>query len=812
MIEGFPPLAFVPSEVRPRRGEKGRSAPLPVEVLARRQEIAQILQVKVSELSRRLKSMTDSERKAVFYKLEHEGGVNPAAILSGTDLKPIAQPSPDVVYAVPKQDNLDRLSQKIDEFATAEVVKQHVKHEWLARLSSIEEADPKERLSDDLRKQYATLITRAHVICEIEFLSLQKGSRQVSTEIEGWITDLQQAFAGGVNGHFFEHEITPPVCRAVIRCSGAMFRQLVEDPTWIARIRWIESRPRFQTFHEVLEAFRVQDLAELKSPAADAPIVCVVDSGVTSGNPFLKPVIHPDLSKSFLRQQPANPNDEHGHGSAVASLAAYYGLNLAAGAENTPRLWIASARILDADNQIEDERLFSRVLEEVVEYFVPRGVKVFCLAVGDHTKIWGDATRRALPRKSWVARRIDQLSRKHDVVFVTCTGNITVTELSEFAKQGAVYPACFGTSDGHLLDPGQAALAITVGSISQGTTIVAGRDSRALALRNQPSPFTRSGPGICGEIKPELVEYGGNLALDTLSGHVRENRGLQVVAASRQLTPAVAFCTGTSFAAPRIAHRLALIGQDLRSLGIEPSAPLLRAFLINSTAHREEGDELRSLRETLTQMQQPEKLDMLLGYGIADHDRATGCDDYSVISYFQGDIGPDQVMFFDITVPAELAASGDWRRLTVTVAHAPEVQRWGLERYFGTDLKWRMFRGDESRDQIVAAMSEAVTVSDEDAPEEESAEADVTLPKELEFRPRLTKRSRGTVQHASFEWRQHKAEYSERSYTLAVASYHRWQRGVENIPIAIVVRLEDLGRQVPIYATVRNTVRVQVEV
>ena len=94
----------------------------------------------------------------------------------------------------------------------------------------------------------------------------------------------------------------------------------MEEPEWIERIRWIESRPRFQTFNEVLDAFRVQDLAPISSPPQDASVVCIVDSGVTSGNPFLEKVVRPSLEKSFLRKQPSNPNDEHGHGSAVASL------------------------------------------------------------------------------------------------------------------------------------------------------------------------------------------------------------------------------------------------------------------------------------------------------------------------------------------------------------------------------------------------------------------------------------------------------------------------------------------------------------
>ena len=36
----------------------------------------------------------------------------------------------------------------------------------------------------------------------------------------------------------------------------------------------------------------------------------------------------------------------------------------------------------------------------------------------------------------------------------------------------------------------------------------------AIAEQKQPSPFTRCGPGIGKEIKPELVELGGNYLID----------------------------------------------------------------------------------------------------------------------------------------------------------------------------------------------------------------------------------------------------------------------------------------------------------
>ena len=63
--------------------------------------------------------------------------------------------------------------------------------------------------------------------------------------------------------------------------------------------------------------------------------------------------------------------------------------------------------------------------------------------------------------------------------------------------------------------------------------------------------------------------------------------------ASHQLTPAIRYDSGTSYAAPRTTHKLAMIMSDLRPLGIVPSASLLKAFLINSARYPLGGDDMK---------------------------------------------------------------------------------------------------------------------------------------------------------------------------------------------------------------------------
>ncbi|MBK9205819.1 MAG: hypothetical protein IPL73_26055 [Candidatus Obscuribacter sp.] len=76
----------------------------------------------------------------------------------------------------------------------------------------------------------------------------------------------------------------------------------------------------------------------------------------------------------------SNPSDEYNQGSGVASLAAFQDINISRGAVNEAGSWIASARILDANNHIEG-RLLSAVLRDVVEEYVKHGIRIFNLSV-----------------------------------------------------------------------------------------------------------------------------------------------------------------------------------------------------------------------------------------------------------------------------------------------------------------------------------------------------------------------------------------------------------------------------------------------
>lgn len=803
MNPDFPLLSLTQPQTAKRGKEPPRLLPLSPEKIQQRKEKADNLRQQVRRISRQLQEMSEEERKAVLIKLEHEQKIN----LSGTGLKPIAESTQHFTLAVPRTEKLDKLEEKIEEFGEGDLKRGQPPNKDFAYLNTIEEASPQDRLCQVFFEQYDELIQKDWIIFEIEMMSLERGEKQQRQELLKIREEISKLFESGTKGNLFEQEEIKGTCRAVIRCTGEVFQELVEDRKWQTKIVYFDARPAFETFHQTLRNFSVEKLGEFISPPSDAPMVCIVDSGVTIENPFLKPVVREDLILSFLRTESDkdNPNDECGHGSGVASLASYYALNLYQNAENRGKIWIASARVLNQDNEIEDERLFSKILEEVVKTFTLIGIKIFNLSIQFINRKWHEEAKRTIPRRSWIARTIDKLSREHNIVFITVTGNISTSNVKYYYGDGLAYPEYFIDDEASIYDPGQASLAITVGSMSP-TTQAVGQITTAMAIaeEHQPSPFTRCGPGINREIKPELVEYGGNYLLDQ-NGTVRENPGMNVIMASHQLTPAITHKSGTSFAAPRVAHKMARILYDMQSLGFDDiSASLLKALTVNSATYPPYYGNFDNFKQAMDE-KKPKHWLNVVGYGIPDDIRATECDKYTAILIFQEKIQPNTVKFFEIPVPECLVETPPTKvkRLTVTVVYAPEVQRWGLETYLGTTLKWRMFRGNVDQEEVIKYMS---------VEEEENDEETGENPKELKFEPGITLRSRGTVQHGICEWKQHKSEYSQNCYTLAIAAYEKWNReNPDPVPYAVVVRLEDTTQTADVYVEVQN-IMAQLEV
>lgn len=794
----YEPLVLSAPEITQRKKEKPRLVPLSKEDIEHRYHRYQEVVNKVSPLSDELKSASKTDKESLIFKIEHEIPID----LVGTDLKLFLDSNEGYSLAVPTSDNLDKLIRKIEEYGTAKIKKNILPNQRLVQpMKDFSKASPLDRLSSDFRKKYPTLIKKEWVLFEIEIVSLfERSEKKKTEEIISIVEDIKKVFIND-SGVFYEHEDIHGTRRAVVGCTGKILKKIVEEKKWQRKISCFDERPQFETLSSIISSVDVNKLKEIDEIDINAPTVCVIDSGVSPGNFFLAPVVSTNLSKSFVNEDHL---DDSGHGSGVASLVAYYSLQIADGASNEPKVKIASAKILDDKSNIEDDegKLFSKCLREVVEYYVDKGIRIFNLSVNAVNKKWNRGAKASTQRKSWVARTIDNLSRKYNVLFVISAGNIHYKDIPDLIEKNGLYPHYFQNDDACLLDPAQSTHSITVGTISRQIKVVASPNKKAIAKLNQIAPFSRTGPGISDNIKPELVEIGGNYVSEANDEKIIGiNIGTSDIVAGHDINNAVVNRVGTSYSAARVSHKAALLLKDLESFGINPSIALLKAFLVNSSLLPNElnllHDEHNFSKSQLMNM---------YGYGIPDHIRATYSDDYSAILYYDGFIDADKVAFFDIPIPSKLKKSGNiLKRMTITVVQVPEVQRWGLERYHGTELKWQVFRGNIDREEIKNAMSLDDEIEGEAA--DNLNDDEDSLPKGMKYKIGFNLRAKGTIQHDIIEWKIHKEEYSKNYYTLAISTFKRWGRKVQSVPFAVVIRIEETGNKI----SINNEIKVEIE-
>ncbi len=316
---------------------------------------------------------------------------------------------------------------------------------------------------------------------------------------------------------------------------------------------------------------------QLLPPPADAPAVCLLDTGLNHGHPLLAPVVAADGVHTYL--QGWGTDDRHkngqGHGTQMGGLAAFGDL-LPLILATTPFVathWLESAKIFnDANPQPVDE--WGNIVRDTVsavEQAAPTRRRVFAQQI--------TATNTCFVGKpsSWSAAT-DLLctARGEDPVvprlFFISAGNYDC----EHADR---YPAT--NRDWSVHDPAQAWNAIAVGACTSKDHIRSAPYSQrsVVAPRDALSPMS---PTSCAwdpewPIKPDIVFEGGNRFVE--NAQLWRHADLELLTTNAAFTQRLlTTAEGTSAASVQSARLAAILQREYPNAWPET----LRALVIHS--------------------------------------------------------------------------------------------------------------------------------------------------------------------------------------------------------------------------------------
>ncbi len=484
------------------------------------------------------------------------------------------------------------------------------------------------------------------------------------------------AFAREQGAEILDQVNTASLLMVRLRCS----REAAEQVLRYRDARTVDLPPRWGLAVGTVTA-DVNRFPQPAQPGADAPRIAVLDSGLVTGHPLLAPAV--GHAQGYVLPNRSPDDGEPWHGTSVAGLALYgdIGATIEAG-EFIPSLFLVSGRVFDHDGNDQTEFVENAVDRAVRDLHAEFGCKVFNLSYGDHNKVYENGHVRGL------AYTLDRLTRDLGVLFVVSTGNLKLEGLP--ADPLAAYPDYLLEGNARLLDPATALNAVTVGGVARHeATHNAQRyqdavEDRPIARTGHPYPLTRSGPSINGAIKPDFVEHAGNLAVRRAGGGIVD-RGLGVVTVNGGFAEGGAFreVTGTSFAAPAVAHRAAKL---LRRVP-DASHNLLRALL---GAHAGWPAPSVPLLNPNNNADGREKLTRLVGYGCINDGALEQSLDNVVSLICEEQVGNDRCQFYAVPIPDDFWDGGRrTREVTVALAYSPEVRTTRLD-YRMTKLKFSL--------------------------------------------------------------------------------------------------------------------------
>ena len=392
------------------------------------------------------------------------------------------------------------------------------------------------------------------------------------------------------------------------------------------------------------------------------------------------------------------PAQHRRHGTAMASIIIHGDLSAARDALRRP-LYVRS--ILEAPDRDDDPERYPAT--ELICDVVHRAIVRMCEGEGDSPPVAasvklvnlsiGDSDRHLERRVSPLARLLDYLADRYDLLFVVSAGNHPqpisyepqTGDLSTDLRQAVAGDL----NDRRILSPAESINSLTVGALNsdRSDAIVTAANRVEPAEIRSPALYSAVGRGFARSVKPEVFAPGGRQiyreGFDE-NQPVRELRPVENVVRGPGIlvaqpgtagsTVSAHYWRGTSLATAHVTRfasdvldRLELLQADRgddavpnESLTVLTKALVVHAASWGEPAAWETGAGISGTRR--------DGLSRLLGYGRVSPSWLFTDAPHQATLVATDVLGADEQAFFEIPLPEGLRSSTHWRRLRLTLA------------------------------------------------------------------------------------------------------------------------------------------------
>jgi len=635
----------------------------------------------------------------------------------------------------------------------------------------------RDKFDSEVKFQQKVAEFKAHVTT----LQVERDTKQIKREeeIEGYIE-----IYGGELFDIWDNEVDAVYFK--ISISGKGLKDLVQTYQYLYEVK-LNTKYDLENKHlTLLDDYEL----EIIGPDNNSAKVCIIDSGIQENHRLIQIAIDTANSRSYVDDDSTTADyvKQSGHGTKVAG-AVLYPVSIPKEGQVKLESIIQNARILDRHNLIATNKFEPTLMQKIIADYPE--TRIFNLSVAENTSYIGTH----MPS---LAASIDKLIHENNIIFIVAAGNLypsspipTNLGITEHLQAGKNYPTYLDEVESKVANPGVSYFAITVGSIAKEDFEDA--DYKALAGRNHVSPFSRTGLGMWGCVKPDVVEFGGDLMKNKLSGELITNESTSPELVNSTLHGARAVgkdSFGTSFSTPKVSY----IASRLQTEHPTESSQMYRALIIQSARLPEHC----FYNPTINDFR-------YYGYGVPDVNRALNNSNSRITFIQDGKVGPKKADIYRLKIPDPLKGEGKEFRIlvevTLTFTAKTRLTRKGSHSYLSNWLEWQSSKYNERFNSFRNRTIEYLETDEETIEAGEIEEGADSIKWIIRENPAYANnginRNNSTVQKS---WAIIEPQQFAEEFSIAIVGHFGWDKNLENeTPYALCVSFEVMDAELNIY-------------